>query len=163
MLLIFMFLKVPSRLCNCTYTSLVAMTWLRNSFGNIIQCRFEFPWPVIIRDLFSTGLFSLGICHTHWVFKAKPDTTNSLKQVFQEVISSIDQDILVTLISKLQKRIHRCIQHQRGYFDKLVTGCGGQKNTVGIFTAYRLSVPTGGGSNHTRLRKKIHKILQTVI
>ena len=64
-----------------THTSLHAMDWLRNRFGNnIISHRFDFQWPARSSDLSPLDYFLWGYVK-QGVLKAKQNTINALQKV----------------------------------------------------------------------------------
>ena len=54
------------------------------------------------------------------VFKRQPADIEILKVIVQEVVSSIDQDVLRAVMANFEKRIYLCIDQQGGHFEHLL-------------------------------------------
>ena len=87
------------------HTSLRAREWLTNQFGNkIISHHMEFSWPARSPDLSPLDYFLWGYVKEN-VFKRQPEYIEILKEIVQEVVSSIDQDVLRAIMANFEKRI----------------------------------------------------------
>ena len=66
------------------------------------------------------------VTHEKWgyvkenVFKRQPADIEILKEIVQEVVSSIDQDVLRAVMANFEKRINLCIDQQGGHFEHLL-------------------------------------------
>ena len=75
------------------HTSLRAREWLTNQFGNkIIFHHMEFTWSARSPDLSPLDYFLWDYVKEN-VFKRQPADIEILKEIVQEVVSSIDQDV----------------------------------------------------------------------
>ena len=76
------------------HTSLIAKEWLTNQFGNkIIFHHMEFPWPARSPGFSPLDYFLWGYVKDN-VFKRQPADIEIRKEIVQEVVSSIEQDVL---------------------------------------------------------------------
>ena len=76
------------------HTSLIAKEWLTNQFGNkIIFHHMEFPWPARYPGFSPLDYFLRGYVKDN-VFKRQPADIEIRKEIVQEVVSSIEQDVL---------------------------------------------------------------------
>ena len=102
------------------HTSLRAREWLTNQFGNkIISHHMESPWSARSPDLSPLDYFLWGYVKEN-VFKRQPADIEILKEIVQEVVSSIDQDVLHAVMANFEKRINLCIDQQGGHFEHLL-------------------------------------------
>ena len=102
------------------HRSLRAREWLTNQFGNkIISHHMEFPWPARSPDLSPLDYFLWGYVKEN-VFKRQPADIEILKEIVQEVVSSIDQDVLRAVMANFEKRINLCIEQQGEHFEHLL-------------------------------------------
>ena len=72
----------------------------------------EFSWPARSPDLSPLDYFLWG--YVKEVFKRQPVGIEILKENIQEVVSSIDQDVLHAVLANFEIRINLCIEQQRG-------------------------------------------------
>ena len=64
----------------------------------------EFPWPARSPDLSPLDYFLWGYVKEN-IFKGQPADIEILKEIVQEVVSSIDQDVLRAVRANFEKRI----------------------------------------------------------
>ena len=81
----------------------------------------EFPWPARSPDLSPLDYF-LWVYVKENVFKRQPADIEILKEIVQEVVSSIDQDVLRAVMANFEKQINLCIEQQGGggHFEHLL-------------------------------------------
>ena len=79
----------------------------------------EFPWPARSPDLSPLDYFLWGYVKEN-VFKRQLADIEILKEIVQEVVSSIDQDVLRAVMANFEKRINLCIEQQGGHFEHLL-------------------------------------------
>ena len=91
----------------------------KSIFGNkIISHHMEFPWPARSPDLSPLDYFLRGYVKENF-FKRQPADIEILKEIVQEVVSSIDQDVQRAVMANFEKRINLCIEQHGRHFEDL--------------------------------------------
>ena len=78
----------------------------------------EFTWSARSPDLSLLDYFLWDYVKEN-VFKRQSTDIEILKEIVQEVVSSIDQDVQRAVMANFEKRINLCIEQQGRHFEHL--------------------------------------------
>ena len=99
------------------HTSRMAMEWLENRFpGRLISNKSDFIWPPRSPDLNPLDFFLWGYMKEE-IHRARPCSIAEVKQLIQNFMASISEDLLLRVIGQFVSRIRRCIEARGGMFE----------------------------------------------
>ena len=99
------------------HTSRMAMEWLENQFpGRLISNKSDFIWPPRSPDLNPLDFFLWGYMKEE-IHRARPCSIAEVKQLIQNFMASISEDLLLRVIGQFVSRIRRCIEARGGMFE----------------------------------------------
>ena len=99
------------------HTSRMALDWLQNRFpGRLISNKSEFTWPPRSPDLNPLDFFIWGYMKEE-IHRAQPGSIAEVKQLIENFMASITEDLLQRVTGQFVSRIRRCIEANGGVFE----------------------------------------------
>ena len=99
------------------HTSRMAMEWLENRFpGRLISNKSDFIWPPRSPDLNPLDFFLWGYMKEQ-IHRAQPGSIAEVKQLIENFMASITEDLLQRVTGQFVSRIRRCIEANGGVFE----------------------------------------------
>ena len=98
------------------HTSRMTIEWLENRFPRrLILNKSNFIWPLRSSDLNPLDFFLWGYMKED-IHPAQPDSIAEVKQLIQNFMASISEDLLQWVTGQFVSRIRRRIEAHRGVF-----------------------------------------------
>ena len=99
------------------HTSRMAMEWLEKRFpGRLISNKSDFIWPPRSPDLNPLDFFLWGYMKEQ-IHRAQPGSIAEVKQLIENFMASITEDLLQRVTGQFVSRIRRCIEANGGVFE----------------------------------------------
>ena len=99
------------------HTSRMAMDWLETRFqGKLISNKSDFIWPPRSPDLNPLDFFLWGYMKQK-IHEAHPGSLAEVKQLIEDFMASISQDLLQRVMNQFCSRIRKCIEARGGVFE----------------------------------------------
>ena len=99
------------------HTSRMSMEWLENRFpGRLLSNKSEFIWPPRSPDLNPLDFFLWGYMKEE-IHRAQPGSITEVKQLIENFMASITEDLLQRVTGQFVSRIRKCIEANGGVFE----------------------------------------------